>query len=236
MLLTALAPVAARAQTQTELSALIAVSDGHVRTLADTLSLQANTDAARSVQWARIRPLLAQIAPMNVHALLWFALPNGTYYSLQHGKESGNISTRAYFARLLAGHAVMGDLVVSKATKRASAIVAIPIVSHDAVVGALGASIYLDQLSTQVRDELQLPPNTIFFSMDGSGLVGINWDKSLIFLQPRTLSPEMDRAFGDMLAHTHGTITYTFRGQSRTVIYRKSTVTGWWYAIGTVSS
>lgn len=42
----------------------------------------------------------------------------------------------------------------------------------------------------------------------------------------------MRKAFTEMLATSEGTVTYTFRGRSRTVLCRKSPVTGWWYALG----
>lgn len=59
-----------------------------------------------------------------------------------------------------------------------------------------------------------------------SGRLALDWDKSLIFLEPRKLSPDLDHAFGTMLEHSDGMQTYTFRGKPRTVIYRKSPVTG----------
>lgn len=223
---------ALRIDAQVALASLAALTDGHLRKIADAFQLEANTDAARSAQWSRIRPLLAQIEPMNVPALLWFALPNGTYWSLTRGRAAGNLSTRAYWPRLLARRTVLGDLVISKAAKTATAIVAVPVIDGDRVVGVLGASVYLDKLSTLVRDEMRLPPGAIFYSFNSRALVGINWDKSLIFLEPRALSPDLDRAFGEMLAHNEGRETYTFRGKTRTVIYRKSPVTNWWYAIG----
>jgi hypothetical protein len=42
----------------------------------------------------------------------------------------------------------------------------------------------------------------------------------------------MRKAFTEMLANSVGTVTYSFRGRQRTVLYRKSPVTGWWYGLG----
>lgn len=225
----------ARAQSEVALSSLMALSDGHLQKLADTMHLVANTGAARSHEWTRIRPLLESLRPMNVACLLWFALPDGSYWTLDGGRQRNTLATRPYFPRVLAGRTVLGDLVISKATRRATAIVADPIRDRGAVVGVLGASVYLDRLSSQLRSEMQLPAATIFFSFDANATVALNWDKSLIFLEPRKLSPDLDRAFGAMLAHTQGRETYTFRGKPRTVIYRKSPVTGWWYALGSAA-
>jgi hypothetical protein len=214
------------------LSSLASLSDGHLRKLADTLQLAAHHLAAHSLQWTRVRPALKELRPMNVASALWFALPNGSYWTLDGGPQTANLRTRAYFARLLGGKEVIGDLVVSKATKKAVAIVAVPIVERNAVVGALGASVYLDQLSAELRREMHLPAGTIFYSFDSNGIVALNWDKTLIFLQPRKVSADLDRAFGAMLAHAEGRETYVFRGKARTVLYRKSNITRWWYAFG----
>lgn len=214
------------------LASLMALSDGHLQKIADTMHLAADTEAARSHDWQRVRPLLAALKPMNVPCLLWFALPDGSYWTLEGGRQENNLHTRPYWPRLLRGHTVLGDLVVSKATRKATAIVAVPIIDRDAVVGVLGASVYLDRMSVLLREEMHLPADTIFFSMDANAIIGLNWDASLIFLEPRKISPDLDRAFGAMLAHTRGVETYTFRDKSRTVIYRKSLVTNWWYALG----
>lgn len=217
------------------LSSLIALSDGHLQKLADTMQLVARRVEADPVDWSHVRPALEELRPMNVACALWFALPDGSYWTVDGGRQSANLRSRAYFTRLLAGKVVIGDLVMSKSTKKEVAIVAVPIVKDNVVVGALGASVYLDSLSAELRQEMGLAADTIFFSFDSSAVIGLNWDKSLIFLEPRKLSPDLDRAFGTMLAHTRGQETYVFRGKARTVLYRKSTVTGWWYAFGFAS-
>lgn len=217
------------------LSSLIALSDGHLRKLADTMELVARRVEAGPLDWSHVRPALDGLRPMNVACTLWFALPDGSYWTVDGGRQTANLRTRAYFARLLAGRVVIGDLVMSKSTKRAVAIVAVPIVKDHVVVGALGGSVYLDRLSAELRQEMSLPAKAIFYSFDSSAVIALNWDTRLIFLQPRKLSSDLDRAFGTMLAHTHGEETYVFQGKARTILYRKSTVTGWWYAFGFAS-
>lgn len=218
------------------LSSLIALSDGHLQKLEDTLEIVALGEAARSGDWSRIRPALAAVRAMNVPSVLWFALPDGTYWTLEGGRQKNRLADRAYWPKLLAKRNVMGDLVVSKSSRKATAIVAVPIVNRDRLSGVLGASVYLDKLSSLLKREMRLTGNTIFFSFDAHALVALNWDPALIFLRPRTISPALDRAFGNMLAHEEGRETYVFRNRSRTVLYRKSAVTGWWYALGVVAS
>jgi hypothetical protein len=60
------------------------------------------------------------------------------------------------------------------------------------------------------------------------------YDRGLIFVEPKELGEEVERAFAEMLSHEEGAVTYTFRDKQRTVLYRKSSLTGWWYAFGVV--
>jgi methyl-accepting chemotaxis protein len=130
---------------------------------------------------------------------------------------------------------VIGPLVVSKATGKASAIVAVPVrAQNGAVVGVLGASVDLVKLSGLLKEEMALREGMIFYAFDAEPLVALNGDPTLVFLDPFSLGPEIREAFEEMLSHDQGVVRYTFRDQVRTVVYRRSPVTGWWYAFGRV--
>lgn len=217
------------------LASLIALSDGHLRKMADDLEELAATPEARSGDWERIKPGLARVAQENVPALNWFALPDGSYWSVQEGRAAGNLSGRAYFPRVLTGRTVLGDLVVSKATGRSVAIVAVPVKRPDGTVaGVLGASVYLDQLSARLEKEMALDHTMIFYSFDATPLIGLDWDPHLIFSDPTKLSPDLARAIDRMLTREEGSTRYPFRGKARTVLFRKSPLTGWWYVFGVI--
>jgi hypothetical protein len=219
------------------LASLISLSDGHLQKLADALQLLAASEAARSADWEKIKGPLGDVGKLNIPALNWFALPDGSYWSVQEGKASGSLADRAYFPRLLAGKTVIGDLVVSKATGKSVAIVAVPILREDGwVIGILGSSIYLEPLSERIKQEMDLTGNVIFFSFDAEPLVALNWDPALIFVEPLKLEDEIKIAFTEMLSREQGVVTYTFRNRQRTVLYRKSPMTGWWYAFGSVQN
>lgn len=219
---------------QVALHSFMALSDAHLKKLADLFQLVATTDDARSGQWKRIRGPLAGVAPMTVPAVLWFARPDGSYWTITEGR-AGNLSDRKYFPRVLAGQTVLGDLVVSRSTNRNTAIVAVPVRGREgAVVGVLGASVHLDRLGELVRQEMGgLAGNLLFFAIDSTPMGALHSDPTMIFTEPMRLGDEgMRQAFTEMLSRSEGTVTYTFRGRSRTVSYRKSPVTGWWYAMG----
>lgn len=215
------------------LASLVSLSDGHIKKMADTLQLLAMTPEASTADWQRIKGPLATVGRVNVPAVLWFALPDGSYWTAEKGRVSENLRSRDYFPKLMAGQVVLGDLVVSKSTGKSTAIVAVPIKRGGTVVGALGSSIYLDRMSDIIRREMDITTNMIFYSFDSRPLVGLNWNPELIFLEPQKEGdPSLSRAFDYMLARDQGTVSYTFRGKPRTVIFRKSPVTGWWYAFG----
>lgn len=217
------------------LASLVALSDGYLIKLADTLRLIAASPEGQSGDWQKIKAPLIRAGQMNVPALNWFALPDGSYWSVQEGRASGNLSSRAYFPRLLAGQTVIGDLVVSKATGKSTAIVAVPIVLPDKrVIGILGSSVYLDQLSARLEHDMALDDTTIFYSFDAQPLTGLTWEPGLIFADPTAIPGEEEfaRVVREMMSRTYGTSSYRFHNRPRTVLFQRSTVTGWWYAFG----
>lgn len=218
------------------LHSLMSLGDGHLKKLADAFSILATMDSVQSGKWQQVRKPLADAARVNVPGLYWFALPNGSYWTVETGRAKGNLSGRAYFPRVLAGETIIGDLVVSKATGKSTAIVAVPVYGQGhKVVGVLGASVYLDKLSKQIEKEMAVPPGYIFYSLDKTPIVGLNIDPHVIFLHPlKVKDPQLTKAVREMLSRDSGTVSYRFHGKMRTVYYQKSPVTGWWYAFGKV--
>lgn len=217
------------------LQSFMSLSDGHLQKLSDVLTVLASTEDVRSGKWNRIRGPLAEAKRVNVPATLWFALPNGSYWTVAQGRVAETLSDRPYFPRVLAGGTVVGDLVVSRSTKRNSAIVAVPVRGRDSsIIGVLGASVNLEALAALLRREMGgMPTGLLFYAIDAQPLGALNSDSSLIFTEPMKLGDEgMRRAFAEMLSNQEGVVTYAFRGSRRTVLYRKSPVTGWWYGFG----
>lgn len=220
---------------QIALHSFMALSDSHMKKLADLLHLLATTDDARSGEWERIRGRLDGVTAMTVPAVLWFARPDGSYWTVAEGRAAGKLSDRAYFPRVLGGQTVLGDLVVSRSTSRNTAIVAVPVRSRaNAVIGVLGGSVHLDRLGALIRQEMGgLDGDLLFFAIDSTPRGALHSDPTMIFTEPMRLGDEgMRKAFTEMLSSSEGTVNYTFRGRPRTVLYRKSPVTGWWYALG----
>ena len=218
------------------LASLMSLGDGHLQQIANHFQMLAISEDGRSAEWERIRDPLRKVDEFGVRGLVWFALPDGSYWSVQAGKAAGNLSDRGYWPRLMAGQTVIGDLVASRATGKSSAIVAVPVRNASgSIIGVLGSSVYLDSLSLLLKREMDLQPDEIFFSIDATPIGALQDDPSQIFLDPFALGePELERAIREMLTKDEGVVNYRFRGKRRTVLYRKSDVTGWWYAFGHV--
>jgi hypothetical protein len=216
------------------LASLQSLADGHLQKMADSMRLLATAQPARSADWHGVKGPFAELARRNAAALNWFALPDGSYWSLQDGKEPGNLAGRDYFPKVLAGETVLGQLVYSTATGKPVAIVAVPVLGAEgAVVAVLGASIYLDELSRVIGQQMSIDEGLIFYSFDHTGTVALVWDKDLIFFAPRKSGDEgLTRAFDEMLTAERGIVSYAFRDVERTVAFRRSSLSGWWYAFG----
>jgi hypothetical protein len=163
---------------------------------------------------------------------MWFVLPDGTYYTVDKGLMEVKLNDRDYFAALMSGQKIMGALVVSKSTGQRSAVIAVPVMDGGKVVGAVGASVFLDRLSEQVASALALPPEAAFFSLAPNGLTTLHLKIDREFLDPRELGSEtLRKAAGEMLSRYAGKVSYEYDKMTKTAIYRTSALTQWKFAI-----
>ncbi|HVA34246.1 MAG TPA: cache domain-containing protein [Candidatus Baltobacteraceae bacterium] len=230
-------PPSIRVDGQVALASLESLCDDHLRSVLGGLDALAATPGARGANWTQIEsPLRALAEGLDLTAAVWFADRGGAIWTVGRGRQSVRIADRPYFSRLLQGRQVVGDLVVSRTTGKAVAIVAVPILDASGkTIGALGASVDLARLSAELKREMNVGAGNIFFSIDSSGVVGITMTPGYIMRGSRSISPEFHAAFAQMLQHDAGTVTYSLGGVKRIVIYRKSPFTGWRYAFGIVT-
>jgi hypothetical protein len=222
-----------RVDAKVALASLMSLSDNHIETMAGTLDTVAATPAAVSGDWSQIEPVLRKAASLNVAAVVFYANADGEYWTITSGKQPSTISDRPYFIRAMRGERPIGDLVASRSTGKAVAVVAVPVTgSGGKVSGVLGASIYLDQLSLVLAGEMHLSPGLIFWALDPNGTIALHSDTSNVFVQPGKMDPALAHVTARMLAQQSGTETYSYKGQTRTVVFRKSPLTGWTYGLG----
>jgi hypothetical protein len=217
------------------LRSLITIADGHLTAVASDLTLLAASPEARSGQWSRVEEPLRRVAGENVPGVYFFAEPDGSYWSLDRGPGASTLSDREYFGRVLAGETVVGELVVGKTLGRTEGVVAVPVRGADGdVVGVIGASVFLDELTARIRDEMGLGEDLLFYAFDDEQRVVLHPDAERVFLRAGELGPEVEDVFDRMEARGEGVIRYTYEGTPRTLVFDRSRVTGWTYAFGFV--
>lgn len=218
------------------LSALMSLSDGRMQSLASILEAIAESPSVQTGQWSQIQRPLGEAAALGIPGILLFAAPDGSYWTVANGKMQANVADRDYFKTAMSGRVSIGDLVTSRSTGKAQTIVAVPVRnSNGSVIGILAGSVFLEELSAQLKAELGIGPNVIFWAIDGTGKIAIHSDASNLFVEPRRMSPALAKVGDEMLSHDSGTMTYSFRGAERTIVYRKSAVSGWRYGFGIVA-
>ncbi len=230
------APAAlAEAYERTILSALVGLVDGNLSQASHMLDVLAQTAKVQSGQWDQMRDLLRTAAAGQPPQILWFALPDGTYYTSDQGRAEQKLSDRPYFPKLMRGERVAGELVISKSTGKRSIIIAVPVQREGRMIGAVGASIFADDLSRSLNETLKPPPGSVFYGLAPDGLTTFHIDPKLDFVDPRKEPSEtLRREAEKMLTQPSGEATYEYNGTMRHVYFTTSPVTGWRIVFGRI--
>jgi len=217
---------------QSLLSAFASYTDLRIRSVQQSLEILASTTEGQSGKWEKMKGLLGGYQKSDGGLIVWFVRPDGTYYTVDKGLMDVRLSDRSYFPDLMAGKQITGALVVSKSTGQRSAVIAIPIMEGGKVAGAIGASLFLDQLAEQIGSILDLRADAAFFSLAPNGLTTLHRKTDRHFLDPRELGSEsLKKAANEMLAGTSGEVTYEFDNTTKKALYRTSPLTGWKFVI-----
>lgn len=219
------------------LSAFIAYTDLRIASVHQSVEILAATSEARSRQWDNMKALLSGYQESGDGLTVWYARPDGAYYTVDKGLMDATLSDRSYFPDLMAGRTIIGALVVSKSTGQRSAVIAVPIEEAGRVVGAIGASLFLDKLSDQLASVLALRTDAAFFALAPDGLTTLHRRTDRHFLDPRELgSPTLREAANEMLSRPSGEVTYEFDNSTKKAIYATSPLTQWKFAIAFTAS
>jgi hypothetical protein len=217
---------------QSLLSAFVSYTDLRMRSVQQSLELLAATAEVKSGKWEAMKGLLEVCQKSDGKLIVWYVLPDGTYYTVDKGLMDVKLSDRSYFADLMAGKKITGSLVVSKSTGQRSAVIAVPIEEGGKVVGAIGISLFLDRLSEDIGAALRLRPDVAFFALAPNGQTTLHTKTDRHFLDPRELGSEtLKTAVNEMLSKEAGESTYFFDNVTKQVIYRTSPLTQWKVAI-----
>ena len=222
---------------QSQLSAFVSYTDLRMSSVERSLEIVAATGEAKSGKWEDVKGLLQGYQRSEDGLILWYLLPDGRYYTLDKGLMDVKLSDRNYFPDLMAGRNIVGALVISKSTGNRSAVIAVPVMQGDKVVGAIGASLFLDRLSEQVGSMLSLGDGASFFALAPDGLTVLHSKTDRHFLDTRELgSASLKQAATAMLSRDSGTVVYEYDRMAKRAIFRTSSLTQWKFAISRSSA
>lgn len=214
------------------LSAFVSYTDLRIASVQKTLEVIASTKEARGGSWDEMKSLLGEYQRLEDGLIVWYVKPDGTYYTAEKGLIEEKLSDREYFPDLMAGKTVKGALVVSRSTGRRSAVIAVPMKDGDKVTGAVGASVFLDELSEKIGSVLDLQEDSAFFALAPGGLTTLHRKTDRHFLDPRVLGSEtLKKAAEEMLSSDSGEVRYEFDNEQKKALYRTSPLTGWKFAL-----
>jgi len=198
-----------------------------------SLGLIASTPEAKRGEWKGIRPYLAQLKK-KLPGVYSFILPNGDYYTLDRDFTNLNLSNRGYFKPLFTGNVVKGFPIQSRSTGKKSVFVAVPIVVEGKVTGALGISVFLDELNARLNRDLDLPPHYTWYILNSEGNTMLDKEREFIFMNPLTQgSDSLRKAVTEALKKESGTMQYQLDGH-REAYYQKLPNFEWWMFLAMV--
>ena len=192
------------------------------------LQIIADTPEAKKGDWAGIKPYLLD-ASRRVPGVYFYVLPDGNYYSLDRNFTNLNLRNRGYFKPLFEGTPVKGYEVYSRSSGRKSAVMAAPILIDGKVAGALGASMFLDDLHARLNAQIGLPQDYTWFVVNGDGLVILDSEDDFIFMNALTQGGDsLKKAITQSLKSKSGHVQYAIGGNVRDAVYRKLPSLDWW--------
>ena len=220
-------PVSTGAQADLALNIMAAETDAQLKAVLRPLEVLAVTMEARSGEWQHIRPLLATLEEKEPDARTWFALPDGSYYTVVDGLTSANLKNRTYFPVVLGGKESVGIVVMSYSTGKNVAIIAVPVKNQSTVTGVMGSSVYLETLTDRLRGKV--PEPLVFYAIDTEGKFALHSDKGQISRNVAAIGPEssLGRAIDTMRAQSYGTVGYDDGGIHYMARFRSDALTGW---------
>lgn len=217
---------------QSILSTFMFYTESRVSSVQKSLETIASTTRAKSGEWKNIKGLLAGYQKKNEDLITWYVRHDGTYYTVDSGLIAEKLSDRSYFPPLMAGEKITGALVVSKSTGKRSAVIAVPVIDRGVVIGAVGATVFLDKLSEKIASELGLQANMTFFALSQDGITALHTATDRHFLDPRELGSEtLKTAADEMLSNDSGEVSYEFDNATKKALYRRGPLTRWTFVI-----
>ena len=190
------------------------------------------TDEARSGKWKKLKSFLVEQENAALSGRIWYLLPDGSYYTTVDDLTSKNLKTRSYFPGLIAGNPTLGTVVVSKSTGKTVAIAAAPIIKNNVVQGALGTSIYMQNINDEVQNAFPLQSDRMFFAITDDGTIALHSDDSWIGQQIASMSINLK----SILDKNSGECNFNYEGKDWHAVWTTAPRTGWHVVIANIKN
>jgi methyl-accepting chemotaxis protein len=159
-------------------------------------------------------------------------LNGNAYYT---DSPMANINERPHFQQAKAGKVVVSDPVISKADGRAVIAITTPIVKDGSVVGVLGGTVTMDDLTKLVLDINKVGDSGYAYVMQNDGLTIIHPDQSMAMKSNPLKDQNADMALKalteKMVQGEKGLMKYTDGGSEKYVAYAPLPGTTWSLAV-----
>ena len=172
--------VSPEANLQMGVAGLASLTDSHIKDSLTMLEVLAATQEVQSGDWEKMLPVLTKADEVMVPGPTWFGLPDGSYSVVGTGKTDKNIADRAYFSVVMSGKNTYSELVVSRSTGEKALVVAVPVIREGKVIGILGSSVFLEDLSDMLSKEVKLADNMVFYAVTAENYVALHSEKEMI--------------------------------------------------------
>jgi len=200
-----------------------------------SLEIVAATPEAKSGNWEGIKPYLQELAK-DLPGVYFFVLPDGNYYTITKDFTNINLSNRLYFEPLFNGEPIIGFPLYSRSSGKRSGLMAAPIVVDNKVIGALGASVFLNELHMEVNKDFDLPSNYIWYVLDSKGNTMLQNESDFIFMNAmKEGSQSLQDALKIALNKDSGMMKYEMGGK-KMAHYKKLPNLDWWLMIAKIES
>ncbi|ACL03850.1 hypothetical protein Dalk_2156 [Desulfatibacillum aliphaticivorans] len=210
------------------LNAFTNLLDLHISSITADLYMLAQTNQVRSGEWESMRPLITAYQDAHPHLVVVFIKPGGEYWTPEKGLVDANLKDRDYFQPLMNGEKIFAHPLVSRSTGKKAVFCAAPVLDEGRVVGAVGVSIFLEDLSEIIKKSFDLPKGMHFFAMTPELNTVIHYMPEKIFLSPaKQNEPTMTAAMKTVRKEAKGHVEYSWKGVPRTLIFQRSPITGW---------
>ena len=210
------------------LNAFTSLVDLHISSITTDLDILAQADQVRTGDWESMRSFITAYQDSHPHLVAVFIKPDGKYWTPGKGLVDANLKDREYFQPLMNGDKILAHPLVSRSTGKKAVFCAAPVLDEGRVVGAVGVSIFLEDLSGIIKKSFDLPKGMHFFAMTPELNTVIHYMPEKIFASPEKQNePTMTAAMKTVRKEEKGQVEYSWKGVPRILLFQRSPITGW---------